>query len=176
MSADANFGVKSRAVTDGEMILATVDVPVPPERVFRALTTDEAETWWGSDDFYHVRDWKADLRVGGHWSLSVHTPDGNIFPASGEFLEIDSPGKIALTRRYDWDNPRLGRRVTTVTYRMDPIPNGTHVTVRHEGFAGCRESAYEHETGWTHFLDWLQAYLETGARTNLTRIFKGDRS
>jgi uncharacterized protein YndB with AHSA1/START domain len=62
---------KARAVTDGDTILATIDVAIPPERVFRALTTDEVERWWGSPDTYRVTDWAADLRVGGRWSLVV---------------------------------------------------------------------------------------------------------
>ena len=35
---------RARAVTDGNTILATVDITAPPERVFRALTTIEAES------------------------------------------------------------------------------------------------------------------------------------
>lgn len=38
----------ARALTDGEVILSTVDLGMPPERVFRALTTDEVEKWSGS--------------------------------------------------------------------------------------------------------------------------------
>jgi hypothetical protein len=40
----------------------------PPERVFRALTTDEVERWWGHPDYYRSTDWKVDLRVQGQWS------------------------------------------------------------------------------------------------------------
>lgn len=35
--------VEARAVTDGDTILATAEVAMPPERVFRALVTDEVE-------------------------------------------------------------------------------------------------------------------------------------
>jgi uncharacterized protein YndB with AHSA1/START domain len=127
------------AVTDGDTILATVEVGAPPERVFRALTTDEVEQWWGSADTYRVVNWTADLRVGGQWSLGVRLPDAKVLPASGEFIEIDKPNKIVQTRRYDWDHPTLGRRVTTVTYRLDPIATGARVTVRHDGFGGISE-------------------------------------
>jgi uncharacterized protein YndB with AHSA1/START domain len=147
-----------RAVTDGDTILATADVAMPPERVFRALTTDEVERWWGSADTYRVTDWTVDLRVGGRWSLVVRRPDGNTFPAGGKFLEIDAPRKIVQTRQYEWDFPVLGRRETTVAYRLDPIAAGTRVTVRHEGFAGLREPAAEHAAGWERFLGWLDAY------------------
>jgi uncharacterized protein YndB with AHSA1/START domain len=79
-------------------------------------------------------------------------------PAGGEFIEIDAPRKIVFTRKYGWDFPVLGRRVTTVTYRFDPIPTGTRVTVRHDGFAGLPEPAEQHATGWERVLAWLEAY------------------
>jgi uncharacterized protein YndB with AHSA1/START domain len=151
----------ARAVTDGDTILATVDIAAPPERVFRALSTEEAERWWGSPDTYRVTDWKADVHVGGRWSLVVRHPDGSLFPASGKFLEIDAPNKIVQTRRYDWDCPLLGRRDTTVTYRLNPIATGSRMTVRHDGFAGLWEPAREHAAGWERFLGWLTAYFSS---------------
>ncbi len=148
----------ARCVTDGDTILATMDVAAPPERVFHALTTDEVECWWGSADTYRVVHWIADVRVGGQWGLGVRLPDGKVLPASGEFLEIDKPSRIVQTRKHDWDHLTLGRRETTVTYRLDPIATSTRVTVRHEGF-GRSEPVYEHAGGWEHFLGWLEAYM-----------------
>ena len=150
---------RARAVADGDTILATVDLSAAPESVFRALTSKETERWWGSPDTYRVTDWKAELIIGGRWSLVVRRPDGNIFPASGKFLEVATPGKIVQTRKHDWDFPVLVRRDTTVTYRLDPISNGTRITVRHDGFVGLREPADEHSAGWERFLSWLAAYL-----------------
>jgi uncharacterized protein YndB with AHSA1/START domain len=146
------------AVTDGELILATVDLGMPPERVFRALTTGEVEQWWDSVRTYHVTGWKAELRVGGRWSLIVRLPDGTGLPAGGEFLEIDPPHKIVQTRKYDWDHPVVGRRTTTVTYRLEPLAIGTRLIVRHEGFAGLPAAAAEHAAGSERFRDWLAEY------------------
>jgi len=146
------------AVTDGEIILATGDVSLPPERAFMALVTPEVEKWWGSDDTYHVTDWKADLKVGGKWSLVVVRPDGMSFPASGEFLELDIPRKIVLTRRYDWAHPTLGNTLTKVTYLLKPIEGGTNLIIRHEDFGGDAEAAFEHEQGWERYIGWLDDY------------------
>src|SRR5207237_158908 len=84
-------------------------------------------------DTYRMKEWKADLRVGGRWSTVVVMVDGRRCPASGVFLEIDAPSKIVLTRRYDWDFPLLGWRDTMVTYHLAPIAAGTRMTVRHDG-------------------------------------------
>ena len=67
---------------------------MPPDRVFRALTTDEVERCWGSVDFYRQTDWTAELRVCGQWSVNVRLADGNNVSASGAFLEIDVRRKI----------------------------------------------------------------------------------
>ena len=151
----------ARAVTDSDTILATVDVVSDAERVFRALTTDEVERWWGSAEVYRVTEWKADVRAGGRWSLVVRSPDGSAFPASGRFIEVRAPHKFVQTRQYDWDAPGLGRRETTVTFRLDPSWTGTRVTVRHDGFAGLSEAACEHAAGWERFLGWLSEYLDS---------------
>jgi uncharacterized protein YndB with AHSA1/START domain len=148
-----------RAVINGGSILGTVDVVAPPERVWLALTTDEVERWWGSDDTYRITQWAADLRLGGHWSLVVRTRDGKTYPAGGTFLKIDAPHKLVQTRKYEWNHSTLGRVATIVTYQLGPIAGGTRVTVRHDGFAGWADAAKEHALDWERFLCWLEAYL-----------------
>ena len=155
--------VPPRAVTDGETVLATADIAMTPERVFRALNTDEVESWWGSEDTYHMTNWAADLRVGGRWSVVPRTADGSTTPASGQFLEIEGPRKIVFTRKYDWDFPVLGRRETTVTYLLEPIEMGTRVTVRQDGFNGLEEPARLHTEGWERVLGWLDACANESA-------------
>jgi hypothetical protein len=57
-------------VTQG-MLLATVDIAVAPERVFRAITSEELTHWWGSDELYRTTKWTGDLR-----SLPPSAPQG----------------------------------------------------------------------------------------------------
>lgn len=153
----------ARAVTDGETVLATVDVAVAADRVFRALTTAETEDWWGASDTYRTTQWKSDVRVGGSWSCVTRLADGTEFPASGEYLAIEPNRRVVQTRRYDWDYPELGRRDTTVTYIMNPIATGTRVTVRHDGFSGLLGPAEHHVDGWEGFLGYLAKYLDSEA-------------
>jgi uncharacterized protein YndB with AHSA1/START domain len=156
--------IAPKAVADRELgtVTAIADIQATPERIYKALITDEVETWWGAPDVYTIRDWKADLRIGGQWSLSVVQPNGMAVPAGGEFLVLDKPNKIVITRRYDFDYPVLGRRVTTVTYLMDAIDSGTRLTIRHEGFGECTQATYEHADGWERYLGWLDDYLSAG--------------
>jgi len=147
-----------RAVTDGDIILATVDVELSPDQVFRAMNTRELEVWWGEEGVYSMTKWFSDLQIGGLWHVETLLADGKKHPAGGEFLEIEAPHKIVFTRKYEWDFPLLGQRVTKVTYLADPIPSGTRVTVKHEGFEGLREPAEIHADGWERVLGWLTKY------------------
>jgi uncharacterized protein YndB with AHSA1/START domain len=151
----------AKAITDGDIVLATIDVPATPERVVRALMTDECERWWGAPGVYTIESWKATLRSGGTWSLVIRLPDGTPLPSSGDFLEV-TPTKIVQTRRYDFDHPTLGRRVTKVTTHLSPVEQGTCIVVRHEDF-GASEPAVEHAGGWERMLDWLGEHLRAEA-------------
>lgn len=150
--------MQAQAITDGETVLAAIDIPVTPQRAFEALTSAEVETWWGAPGLYSMRGWRSDMRVGGRWSVEVHLPGGSVNPAGGEYLIVNAPRRVTLSRQYHWDHPTLGRQVTRVTYRFEPIEGGTRVTVRQDEF-GSPEAAREHATGWARTLDLLCGYL-----------------
>jgi uncharacterized protein YndB with AHSA1/START domain len=149
-----------KAAVDGAagLILAFADIAGTPDQVFQALTTSEVEKWWKMPGVYRQKDWKADLRVGGPWSVTVELTDGKIVRAWGEFAEIDPPHKLVMTRRFD-PHPFLDERETTLTYRLEPSPHGTLVTLRDEGFIGRSQAAYGNAEIWEKVLSWLDAYL-----------------
>jgi uncharacterized protein YndB with AHSA1/START domain len=146
-----------RAVADVSegLILATVDIAAPAERVFRAIASEELVKWWGSDDLYRTTKWTGDVRAGGAWRTEGVSADGKPFSVGGEFLEVEPPHKLVQTWRADWD----GGNVTTITYRLQPIENGTRLTLRHSGFAGRPDSCESHANGWERVLGWLRGYF-----------------
>ncbi len=148
-----------RAITDGDTILAAALIPATREEVFRALTSVEVEAWWGSPDTYQMRNWRADLQVGGRWSVDV-VMSGAVRPACGVFLEILSPARVVFTRRYDWDYPLLGWRDTKVTYLLKAESHGTRLTVRQDGFANLGTGAEQHVEGWERFLRFLTNHFQ----------------
>jgi uncharacterized protein YndB with AHSA1/START domain/catechol 2,3-dioxygenase-like lactoylglutathione lyase family enzyme len=147
------------AVTDGETVLATADLPANPETVFRATNTKEVEKWWGSPDTYWMTEWTSTPYAGGSWHVEVLNSDGSKHPAGGDFLEVDEPYSVIFTRCYEWDFPELGRRKTVVTYSYGEIECGTRITVRHDGFRGLMAVAAQHAEGWERVLGWLRKYL-----------------
>lgn len=143
-------------------IIAAAEVASSPERLFELFTTPEVERWWGHPDFYRWENWKADLRAGGQWSVTVVFKDGSTNGGSGEFAEIDAPRKLVMTRRFD-NHPLQGAREDTITYRFDPVPAGTRVTVRDEGYLGRSAAAYGNAEHWERVLGWLAAYAKTAS-------------
>jgi uncharacterized protein YndB with AHSA1/START domain/uncharacterized protein YciI len=153
----------ARAVADvtNGTILASVEIAVPPERVFAALTTEEVTKWWGSDDKYRTTEWAADVKVGGRWRANGRDVNGAPFTVGGEYLEVDPPRKLVQTWVAEWD----GGNVTTLTYLLEPTDAGTRVTLRHEGFADRAESCRGHSNGWERVFGWLVAYLAPSQET-----------
>lgn len=154
-------GGAARAVADVTQgtIHAVVEIGAPLERVFQALTDpEELVAWWGSPDTYQTTGWESDLRVGGKWRSRGKGQDGAPFSVGGEYLEVDPPRRLAHSWSPDWD----GGHVTVVRYQLDPIPSGTRLTVRHEGFAGRAESCEAHTSGWERVLGWLSDHASRG--------------
>lgn len=148
----------ARAIADvtGGTILASVDIAVPPARVFAALTDgDEIIRWWGNPQVYTTTSWHTDFQVGGCWRADGVGADGRPFYVEGEFLEIEAPHRLVQTWEPQWD---AGAR-TTLIYQLTAIEGGTRLVVRHEGFKGRPETCQAHSDGWAMVLGWLSTDL-----------------
>lgn len=144
----------ARAVADlsAGTIHALVEIAVPPERVFKALASEEIVRWWGSADTYRCTKWTGEVKVGGKWRTEGIGSDGKPFWVEGEYLEVDAPRKLVQTWRYGWDT---GKSTTKITYRLDAITGGTRVTLVHSGFEHAPEACLDHGDGWERVLTWL---------------------
>jgi uncharacterized protein YndB with AHSA1/START domain len=164
MSAVDNQARAVADLTEGT-IVATVEIEAPPERIFRALTTDEIKKWWGSPELYRVTEWTGDLRPGGQWRSVGVGADGSAFSVEGEFVEVAPPHRIVQTWKAPWD----GNNVTTITFRLETIPGGTRLTLWHRGFAGRADSCNSHAHGWERVLEWLSGHV--APTSDLRRYF-----
>ena len=152
----------ARAVADigAGMILGSVEIAAPPEKVYRALTNpEEVVKWWGSDEVYRTTGWTSKLSPGGSWRAEGRSADGSTFSVEGTYLELDPPHKIVCTWKPDWE----GEHVTTITYRIELIEGGSRVVVRHEGFGARADSCRSHAQGWELVLGWLTGYASSAA-------------
>ena len=140
-------GVKVDSVQGA--IVATVRLPAPPERVFRALVSDEITRWWVRPGVFDTREWAGDVRPGGTWRASGVFRD-QPYGLEGEFLEVDTPRRLVQT----WRPSGAPVSPTTVSYLLEPMDGGTSLTLRHTGFASA-EKCEATAAGWRTSLDRL---------------------
>ena len=148
---------RARAMADlaRGSILASVEIAAAPERVFRALSSEEIVRWWGSSETYRTTRWTGEVRVGGAWRAEGTGANGESFRVEGTYLEVDPPRRLVQTWRYSWG----GGGETTLSYELEPIAGGTRLRLRHEGFPPHSEACSGHATGWERVLGWLTEYL-----------------
>jgi uncharacterized protein YndB with AHSA1/START domain len=143
------------ADTKKGVIRGTAEINAPPERVFRALTTEEMADWWGHDGVYRTSDYKIDLRPGGRWSCKAIGGDGSESTVGGEYITIDPPRLLEYTWEPSWDN----FAVSKVRIEITPMGAGSRVSILHTGFEGREQMATNHSEGWARVFGWLAEYL-----------------
>lgn len=153
MTATAKSPPRAIADVSAGLILASVEIAAPPERVFEAIAREVAD-WWGAPGVYRVTEHEIDLRKGGAWRSSGVSADGKRFSVGGEVLELDPPRLLVQSWKPDWEPGPA----TTIRYQLVAIPGGTRITVRHEGFGDRAAACESHAQGWERVLSWLDAY------------------
>ncbi|MEO6798280.1 MAG: SRPBCC domain-containing protein [Candidatus Dormibacter sp.] len=145
----------ARAVADLSegLILATVEIAVPPERVFRALVSEEICNWWVRPGVFDTREWTGEVRVGGRWRASG-VGKGGPYALEGEFLEIDPTRKLVHT----WHTVGTPGAPTAVSYLLEEIEDGTRITLRHSGFTS-RPASMGVAIGWETSFQRLEEIL-----------------
>src|SRR5215475_15193002 len=144
----------------GLVLELKIVVKVPRERIFRMLTEPaELAKWWGPHGFT-MSGIDLDLRVGGAYRFTMQPPSGDPFPLSGEFLEIDPPGRLVYTFRYEEPDP--DDRETVVTLSLDDVADASEVSLSQGEFATEARLAL-HRGGWAASRDRLRERLEPGA-------------
>jgi uncharacterized protein YndB with AHSA1/START domain/DNA-binding transcriptional ArsR family regulator len=123
------------------------------EKLFRAFSDPEIMRQWF---FAGEEGWSADVtndfRVGGHYRIDMHEPDGSTYSHQGEYREIDPPHKIVFT----WNSDFVEGTQVTVEFRE--ADNGTEVILTHE-FLPNEEQREGHRRGWNGCLGNLEKML-----------------
>ena len=117
------------------------DIPLPPEKIWRALTQPHLiEEWLMKNDFKPAVDHRFNLR--GDWGA-----------VDCRVLTIE-PNK---TLSYSWDAMGLE---SVVTWTLTATNTGTHLRMEQRGFRPDQEQAYQGaQFGWQKFLANLEQLL-----------------
>lgn len=142
-------------------------VDVPPELVWRAWTEPEHLVKWFTPAPWTTIACKIDLRPGGLFHTVMRSPEGQEFPNSGCFLEVDPNRKLvwtaALLPGYRPQPAQPGGLPFTATLLFEPLGAGTKYTaiaVHASEDDTKRHADMGFHDGWGKALDQLVAYAK----------------
>ena len=148
----------------------------PRDRVWRAWTDPrELAQWWGPHGFTNPVA-EADVRPGGSLRIVMRSPEGEEFPMSGEFLEVDPPARLVFTdditdempaewrARIDSYRPsrRRGRVRIAVTSRSRSGMAGRYSWIRNTFASDEDRDAVMRDgaaSGWSESMERLEALV-----------------
>jgi uncharacterized protein YndB with AHSA1/START domain len=133
-------------MTDHDVRRVTVEreIPHPPEKIWRALTTQHLiEEWLMKNDFGLDLGHRFQLR--GDW--------GHV---DCEILDVDPGRSLSYTWNYAHDDPAY-RLDSTVTFTLEAIPAGTLLRMEQVGFRPDQKQAFGGaKAGWRIHLENLE--------------------
>ncbi len=127
-------------MSDG-VIIKTIYLKATPEKVWKFLTEREKMARW-----FHETN--RDLIKTGPFEYYRHDTDAKDRKLMwGDVLEVDPPTKLVHTFTHQW----LEGVITTVTWELLSIEDGTQLTLTHEGIETYEELS-GHDKGWDQHL------------------------
>jgi len=165
---------KAKAVTHDDSVVVEIEIAVPPERVFQALTDQQQLfDWWGSEPTTILTEFAMDARKGGRYRYSCKPKPGtnfgeiaeqlthnrfNTYDCHGEILEVDPPRLVVWSWIANWHrDPELA---TTVRWELTPTKAGTLVRVTHSGLASEPACRKDYGSGWVGVVQLLKDFLK----------------
>ena len=126
-----------------------------PEKVYEAWTKPEQMTqWWGVAGGPKPPVAETDLRVGGRFKVQFWDPKNDHHSVSGLYREVVPNRKLS----FSWAWQTTPERESLVTIELNPITDGTMLTLTHEQFFD-EQARDDHGRGWNVALDRLETFL-----------------
>jgi len=130
-------------------------IKAAPEKVYEAWTRPEQMTrWWGVTENPKPPVAETDLRVGGRFRVQFWDPKNEHHSVSGTYREVVPNRKLS----FSWAWQSTPERESLVTIDLNPVNDGTMLTLTHEQFYD-EKARDDHGRGWNLSLDRLEAFL-----------------
>jgi uncharacterized protein YndB with AHSA1/START domain len=129
-------------------------IAAPPDRVFAAWTQPELLAQWSSPQGISIDGGELDLRVGGHWRVTMHGADGGTREAFGTYREIVAPSRLVYTHAWHVGGGTTPVTLLTVEFRAEGT--STRLVLTQTGFESA-ESRDGHRIGWSSSIDNLES-------------------
>ena len=144
-------------MAEGDLSLEITRVlPAPPAAAWAAFTEpNELAKWWGPNGFSTPKI-DFDPRVGGRYRIEMQPPEGDPFHLTGEFREVEPPGRLAYT--FVWEPPDPDDVETLVTLLFRDLGESTEVGFTQGSFK-TEERLALHRDGWGDGFDKLERHF-----------------
>lgn len=131
-------------------------IKAAPEKVYEAWTKPEQMTrWWGVTENPRPPLAETDVRVGGRFRVQFWDPKNEHHSVSGTYREVVPNRKLS----FSWAWQSTPQRESLVTIDLDPVNDGTILTLTHEQFFS-EQARDDHGRGWGAALDRLEALYQ----------------
>jgi uncharacterized protein YndB with AHSA1/START domain len=146
--SDVSVNVESNRLS----IKQTFNAPIA--RLFDCFTQPELLSQWHAPSDTMTTTAEVSLKVGGNYRIAMTDSDGKVHTAIGVFQEIDEPGKLVYSWRWEGgDGPD-----TLITVLFKEVGAKTEVELTHTGFT-VDEEAQHHSQGWQGIFGQLDGFL-----------------
>ncbi|MET3901207.1 uncharacterized protein YndB with AHSA1/START domain [Devosia sp. UYZn731] len=120
-------------MSDSKIMSMSYPYPHPVSLVFAYWTEPELlSTWWGVAGSVVV-DCTIELRVGGHWSITMRARSGRVFHSGGIYLAVEAPrvlkfSDVPVADLPEWSGLQRHDAIHTVVFAE--VDGGTRVDLR----------------------------------------------
>ena len=139
---------------------------VPPAKVWKAWTTPESLMKWFAPRPWTITECEVDLRPGGHLRFVMRSPEGQLYPNVGCYLEVEPD------RRLVWTDALLpGYRPApepffTAVVLMDSDGKGgtnyTAIAIHRDEDGRKKHEAMGFHSGWGQVFDQMVEHIKAG--------------
>jgi uncharacterized protein YndB with AHSA1/START domain len=153
------------AINDSLDLVLEREVDVPPEKVWAAWTKPEHVKQWFAPQPWTITECKIDLRPGGEFSSTMKSPEGELFPNAGCYLEVVPNEKLVWT-----DALLPGYRPSAnpfFTAVVNIAPNGkggtkyTAIAIHRDPEGKAQHEAMGFHEGWGTVLTQMVEFIKT---------------
>lgn len=143
------------AKIDPLVIERELDAPIA--MVWKAWTDPAMMKLWSAPKGFTIPENEGELRPGGEWRSTMHSPEGKDLHLGGEYKEIREPHRLVFTHSWYDETGKPGPE-TLVTVSLKQLDGKTLMGFRQTGFAS-QDSRDGHRDGWTQCFEKLEELL-----------------
>lgn len=132
----------------------------PIKTVWNAwVDSDQVAKWWGPRGF-SITNHSKDLKIGGHWSYTMHGPDGTDYPNRTFYHEVKPYSRLVYDHGASENTPPLFR-VTAVFKELNPSETQLEMTMACETAEAAEQiqkfiKQANGNSTWDRFAEYLE--------------------